>query len=204
MGVQDRGSEMSNLTQKAIKDTFLELLDEKPLNQITVKELVGRCGINRNSFYYHFQDIPALLGELVKELFDTLIGKYPNITSISECFGELFAFAGQHRRAMLHVWNSLNRDILERDLMRFCEYVVSSYLETAFPQEIAISEKDRGLIIHFLKCQFFGECIYWMSNGMPEDAIEEVKRMLAVCHGLPEDIISRCQAIEKREGSKIV
>ena len=56
---------MANFTKQAIKAAFLELLDEKPLNKISVRDIVERCGINRNSFYYHFQDIPSLLGEII-------------------------------------------------------------------------------------------------------------------------------------------
>ena len=51
---------MANFTKKAIKETFIALLEERPLSDITVKDIVGKCGINRNSFYYHYQDIPAL------------------------------------------------------------------------------------------------------------------------------------------------
>ena len=48
-------------TRKAIKESFMLLLNQKPLSKITVKEIVANCGINRNSFYYHFSDIPTLL-----------------------------------------------------------------------------------------------------------------------------------------------
>ena len=58
---------MPNFTKKAIKETFIKLLDERPLNQITVKDIVEDCGINRNSFYYHYADLPALLEEVVAE-----------------------------------------------------------------------------------------------------------------------------------------
>ena len=54
---------MPNFTKKAIQETFITLLDERPLNKITVKDIVETCGINRNSFYYHFEDLPALLEE---------------------------------------------------------------------------------------------------------------------------------------------
>ena len=45
---------MANFTRKAIKEAFLKLLNQRPLSQITVKDIVEDCGINRNSFYYHF------------------------------------------------------------------------------------------------------------------------------------------------------
>ena len=43
---------MPTFTKAAIKATFISLLNKKPLNKITVKEIVEECGINRNSFYY--------------------------------------------------------------------------------------------------------------------------------------------------------
>ena len=68
---------MANFTKQAIKAAFLELLDEKPLNKISVRDIVERCGINRNSFYYHFQDIPSLLGEIIIERTNDLMAQYP-------------------------------------------------------------------------------------------------------------------------------
>ena len=44
---------MPAFTRDIIKKAFLELLEEMPYSQITVKKLVEKCGINRNSFYYH-------------------------------------------------------------------------------------------------------------------------------------------------------
>lgn len=50
-----------NHTRAAIINAFWQLLDEKPYNKITVKNIVERCQVNRNTFYYHFHDIPELL-----------------------------------------------------------------------------------------------------------------------------------------------
>ena len=66
---------MPNFTRNAIIASFLKLLEERPLNKITIKDIVEDCGINRNSFYYHFQDIPALLGEIVSGEIDRIINQ---------------------------------------------------------------------------------------------------------------------------------
>jgi len=50
---------MPSQARAAIKASFLKLLNQRPLREITVKDIVQDCGVNRNSFYYHFQDIPA-------------------------------------------------------------------------------------------------------------------------------------------------
>ena len=68
---------MANFTKQAIETAFLQLLNEKPLNKISVRDIVEKCGINRNSFYYHFQDIPSLIAEIITSYTDQLIEEYP-------------------------------------------------------------------------------------------------------------------------------
>ena len=61
---------MANLTKQAIKASLMDLLEDRPYSKITVKDIVEHCGINRNSFYYHYQDIPALIEEIIKEMYE--------------------------------------------------------------------------------------------------------------------------------------
>ena len=55
---------MSSLTtKKAISFTLKELLLEKPLSKITVNDITERCDINRQTFYYHFDNIYDLMSK---------------------------------------------------------------------------------------------------------------------------------------------
>ena len=49
---------MANFTKKAIRDSLVKLLNEKPLSKITVRDIVDDCGVNRNTFYYYYPDLP--------------------------------------------------------------------------------------------------------------------------------------------------
>lgn len=49
---------MANFTKQAIKSSFFKLLNEKPLNRISVRDIVEDCGINRNSFIIIFRISP--------------------------------------------------------------------------------------------------------------------------------------------------
>ena len=89
---------MTNFTKKEIKNTFLEMLEEMPLNQITVKGLTERCGINRNSFYYHYQDIPALIEEIITEDADEIISNYSSIDSMQIGLKAVLDFASSRER----------------------------------------------------------------------------------------------------------
>ena len=180
---------MANFTKQAIKASFMKLLNQKPLSKISVRDIVEDCGINRNSFYYHFQDIPSLLGEIVTEQTDELIRQYPTISSMEEWFSVAFHTARENRRAVMHIFNSANRDMFLQDTMRLCEYVVDTYLTTVF-SDASISGGDRRVVVQFMKCQLFGVWIDWVSGGMKEESLSDLQRMLQLCRGVPELIVA--------------
>lgn len=72
-------------TKKIIKETFWEILEEKPYNKITVQDIVNRCQVNRNTFYYHFQDIPTLMIDSIEDWMADVIQKYGTLESPADC-----------------------------------------------------------------------------------------------------------------------
>ena len=52
---------MSNLTKKALASSLKEILKTKPISKVTVSDICSNCGIRRQSFYYHFADLPELV-----------------------------------------------------------------------------------------------------------------------------------------------
>jgi len=186
---------MSNLTKKAIKTSFMKLLNEYPLSKISVKSIVEDCGINRNSFYYHYSDIPALIDEIVREEVDALISKYPSVSTLDECIHIAFGFTVENKKAVMHIYNSVNRDIYESSLMKICEYAVTTYLDTAFGRN-NVSERSRALAIRFIKCELFGLVCEWVSGGMKDEAISDLEYAAGILHGLSADIIKRIRENE--------
>ncbi len=184
---------MSNLTENAIKESFLKLLNERPLSKITIKDIVTDCGINRNSFYYHYQDIPSLLSEIVVEETDRIIKKYPTISTFEECFKIAVEFALNNKKAVFHIYNSVNRDIFEQYLWSACEYVVLTYINTVF-HDYNVSEKDKSTIVKFYKCEIFGQVILWLDSGMSEDIIEANHRLCELRQGMTEELFKRASA----------
>lgn len=185
---------MANFTQKAIKESFLKLLNEKPLSRISVRDIVEDCGINRNSFYYHFRDIPTLLEEIIVEEMNGIIEKYPTVTSLDECFDAAFSFAVEHKKAAAHIFNSVSRDVFERELMKLCTYAITAYVDTAFAQQ-QIRPEDRRIFIHFIKCECFGLMIDWLGSNMEDAAIVDLHRLTELCRGLSQQLI--CRSLEK-------
>ena len=60
-------------TKKNIRQAFLQLLSEKPLTQLTVKELSEQADINRKTFYMYYSNVEDILSELEDELVQKLV-----------------------------------------------------------------------------------------------------------------------------------
>ena len=51
----------SLITKKAIGESFKKLMADQPFEKISIKDICDECGMNRNSFYYHFKDKQDLI-----------------------------------------------------------------------------------------------------------------------------------------------
>lgn len=79
-------------TKQALDAALRDCLRQKPLEQIRVRELTDRCGIRRQSFYYHFPDVYALFAWTMERERQTL----------------------RRRQNGFFTWRQVLRDLLDR------------------------------------------------------------------------------------------
>lgn len=58
------------ITKQMLKTAILELLREKSIDKITVKELCDRAGLNRGTFYLHYDSPIALLKDIENQFLE--------------------------------------------------------------------------------------------------------------------------------------
>ena len=59
-------------TRRRLRVGLLRLLEDKPIHEISVKELTELADVNRGTFYFHYQDIYDLLGRMEDAFFEQL------------------------------------------------------------------------------------------------------------------------------------
>ena len=91
---------MSQLTKKAIMASFVRLVNKTPLDKITVKDIVEDCGVNRNTFYYYYCDVYALIRELMEVRAQQLITDNQEDLNWIEITREVTSFFRTHRRTV--------------------------------------------------------------------------------------------------------
>lgn len=176
---------MPNFTKRAIMESFLKLLEEKPVNKITVKDIVEDCGVNRNTFYYHFEDLPSLIETLLKMIADELLKDKSSIDSLEECMLTVLKFAMNNKKAMLHLCNSASRDIYVQYLNIVCRSVIEDYMQRA-SADYNVKQSDLELIIDVFTFEVVGFVLDWIGKGMKSDAVDMVKRTCCLFEGMIE------------------
>ena len=171
-----------NRTEAAITDALWQLLDEKPYNKITVKDIADRCQINRNTFYYHFHDIPELLESVIKQDADAIIRMYGRFGSPLDCLSPLVEHCLKRKKALLHIYRSTQRESFVNQLDRICLYATTQYIEAA-AANVTFHQDDKLLLIRFYKCTLTGILLDWLNAGMNYDLLKAFSRITDLLGG---------------------
>ena len=165
---------MPNQTKEVIIRALVELLAEKPVERVTVRDIVERCGVNRNTFYYHFQDIPDAMDYAMRRELRRIIDEDPASGTVTEALLAVLQYLEDHRKQMLHIYRSVRRETFIRFVQDMIAYVIDR-LGEHLDEEMTIGEKDLEAVKYLLRCAIFGILLDWMESGMKYDIRQRVE-----------------------------
>lgn len=87
-----------NRTKNDLDRALRQLLEDRPLDQIRVRELTALCGIRRQSFYYHFPDVYALFDWSLRQEAAGLAARQERCLTWRQAVTDLLGHIGRHRR----------------------------------------------------------------------------------------------------------
>lgn len=163
-------------TREMIRDEFVGMLEERPLDEITVTDLVARCEFNRKTFYYYYQDIYAVLAELFETELARVIAVGREKRRWEDGFVLAVEIAIRHKRAIYHVYHSMQRETLESYLFRIAGDVMTRYVQQE-SEGIHAAEADQKIIASFYQCALTQMVLSWIAQGMKEDGVQLIGRI---------------------------
>ena len=176
---------MSGFTKEIIARTFTELLDEKPMSKVTVKDIVERCGVNRNTFYYHFRDIPDVVEFIFKKKWDEILEAPQEKASILECMEEMASMVRSNRKLMLNVYKSVKRDTFLVYMNEVATYIITEYFEKNL-HKFNLNKDEIQILIKYYKCLFIGILMEWLDHGLEYDLGAEMRQASELLEKHPE------------------
>ena len=173
---------MKQFTEKAIKQAFIKLLNERPLDRITIKDIVEECGVARNTFYYHFADIPTLLENIINGEIERVLSDTETDQAWEDAFISGAQFALENKRFIYHAYKSVRHEEVERYLNSVAGEIMRR-LVTRVAEEIPVSREDKLLIAEFYKYALVGMVKGWLDQGMKTDPVPVIKRLGVMLEG---------------------
>lgn len=181
---------MAQFTRKAIIQTFREMLEKSPLDKITVTNIIERCGINRNTFYYHFRDIYDLLESFFKEELEKVIEISAN-DSWQNMLKAVMKAVAENKQIVYHIFNSLNRDQLERYLFDSTNTHMYEFVKKE-AEGLNVTDEDIRYIAEFYQYAFIGFLLKYLWNDMKPDINESVDKLSTVIEGSIRNALKNC------------
>lgn len=173
---------MAIFTKQILANTLKEMVKTKPIDKITVTELVEKCGINRQTFYYHFQDIYDLLAFIYKSEAVASIENQLNLKTWQEGLITVVEYMRNNEALCLNTYRSLGREHLERFLHDvFDELVGQIVAEISKGKDL--EEKAKIFITKFYSYALAGTLLEWLSHGMKESNEEMEKNISTIMDG---------------------
>ena len=152
-------------------DALLQLMKEKSYNEITIKELTKRAGLDRKTFYRHFKTKDELLDLPMKEAFDRYVDELKQLPELSS-----FAITKAYFDLCLQYidfFKLLNtHGLLLIVLLKFSEYF-PMLNDLFFDNPAYVKKTDWELI--YEAGGFWNVTVHWIKNGAQETPEEMAK-----------------------------
>ena len=165
----------SAATRRAISEALKALMLQKPLDKITIGEIMDACGMRRQHFYYYFTDIYDLLRWTFEEEALQLRREQSGDLPWQEGLLQLFHYIADHRAICLCALDSLGREYLkqlvETDISGIVRRTVDRLArENGFPENAAMEDTA----VRFLTLALAGVMESWLRGELtqtPEELI---------------------------------
>lgn len=172
----------SNITKKALANSLKELMKTIPLSKISIQEIVDHCGVNRQTFYYHFKDKYELVSWIYYTEAVATVFAYSNYKHWSEGIDMIFQHLENNRLFYVNALNTTGQN-------DFNEYLFNMTLELLLrvinevSADMSISEIGKKFIANFYTHAFVGITVDWVKSGMRETHTIMTERIKDIVDG---------------------
>ncbi len=173
-------------------EALIALLEKKDFEYITVKEICEVAGVNRSTFYLHYENTSNLLKETTRYVLDKHFSYYSadtqNITKhFEECEPKDLVFITTEYLYPYLMFIKENKRIFKVSIKRFRSMNMHEVYEEMFKYifnpilaRFYIPEKERSYVIKFYLSGIFAVIMEWLENDCKDD-MGTVIRIITDC-----------------------
>jgi len=179
-------------TAKKMNLALISLLKKKPFEYITISELCEKAGVNRSTFYLHYENTYDLLGETTQYILNDFLSYFDTDTksvslNLTSCnLTELNFISSKYLTPYL-TYIKENKEIFSTALAHIKSFDFDSVYERMFENifnpildRFHYPEEDRKYIMMYYLNGINAISFEWVKNGCKKP-IEEITKIIDIC-----------------------
>lgn len=184
---------MPNATKKILAMSLKKLLAQRPLDDITIQDLVNDAQVSRKTFYYHFRDIYDLLDWVFVDEGKRVLEGRPSAETWQQAMRNVFSYFGENRAMILNVCRCVQKDSgpLKEHVTRLIQPLLQQIFD-AQPNRERVTEEDRAFILELYSYGLVELFLNWINRGMKPEASRLMDQIERLFSGSMESLIQRC------------
>ena len=186
---------MANTTKRMLSLSLKKLLEKNTLDNITIQDITDDAEVSRKTFYYHFQDIYALLEWTLSEDCRHLLENKVKRGDWQESIVALFEYMQENRLIILNAFHSLERDTLEHEVFSILSPLLFDLLN-AQPNFELLNDEDQRFIVSVYGLGVTGLLLRWISTDMLAPSEPLIRQLYRLASGSLDGIIQRFLSTE--------
>lgn len=180
--MKKRTYEASYTAKREICAQLKKLMAQKPLNKITVAEIMSACGMARQHFYYHFEDVYDAVRWMFEEEAIVLLRRHEGVMLWQDGLLQLFQYLQENRAVCLCALRSMGRDHLKHFFQTDIRAIIQNTIQTiAAERNYPAGEQELALLTQFYIGALTNLAEEWLLGeieGTPEEIIHFVDQIL--------------------------
>lgn len=162
-----KNSVTSNNTKTMLVNALKELLEDTPLENISITDVVNKCGVNRKTFYYHFKDIHSLVKWMLDQEVLGIIRHIDYEADPADAIAIIIDFVADNRYLANCVYDSLGRELMRQFFYNDSIDMVSNVVRYRIDESMLdVSESAIRFISRAMAEDFVGILINWMKGDL--------------------------------------
>ena len=183
---------MASTTKESLGAALKQMLCVKPIDKITVKDLVEICGVNRQTFYYHFDDVYDLLEWVFEEDANRVLPSEVVYEHWREDVMMFFTYLADNSAFALNIYNSNSRIYLLRYFKRRLQSCIRSFA-IIVSEGKNIDRSDFEFVVEFYANGVVGLISQWLDLGMQLPKGNSQEQFLKLLDNSVENMLARFQ-----------
>ena len=183
---------MASTTKESLGAALKQMLTVKPIDKITVMDLVEICGVNRQTFYYHFDDVYDLLEWVFEEDANRVLPSEVVYEHWRDDVMMFFKYLADNSVFALNIYNSNSRIYMLRYFKRRLQGCIRSFAIIVSDGK-NIDRTDFEFVVEFYANGVVGLISQWLDLGMqlPKEITQD--RFLKLLDNSVENMLARFQ-----------